>query len=302
VWRPVWRPRLAWSLPTMRYFIHFGSRQFVVNTLSFALDQVDDLWTGFFLGKLPLGFYARAYAFATYPRQVFAIPVNAVTAGTYAELKGDRSLLSKAFFRTSALLVYSGFFLGGLLTLVAPEMIRLLLGAKWLPMLDAFRLMLVFTLLDPLRGTIVNLFVAVGEPEQVGRVQIAQLGILIAGLFVLGLWLGITGVALAVDAMLAAGILLLLWRARAHVDFSLRRLFTMPGLALVSGLVLARSVIVLPGVLGSDWRTGLLKAVTFSTVYSITLLVTERHELQESVFPTVVYILRAFKGRMTLDT
>ena len=45
-------------------------------------------------------------------------------------------------------LIQFAYLLGAvLLALVAPEFIRLALGAKWLPMLTAFRLMLVFTLL-----------------------------------------------------------------------------------------------------------------------------------------------------------
>ncbi|MFN2167849.1 MAG: oligosaccharide flippase family protein, partial [Anaerolineae bacterium] len=29
LWRPVWRPRLAWSQPVVRYFLRFGSRTFM---------------------------------------------------------------------------------------------------------------------------------------------------------------------------------------------------------------------------------------------------------------------------------
>jgi O-antigen/teichoic acid export membrane protein len=282
VWRPVWRPRLTWAPRAMRYFLRFGSRNFMAIALLRGLDRVDDLWTGAYLGKTSMGFYSRAYTFATYPSRLVAAPINMVTQGTYAELKGDRLRLSRAFFRANAFLVRSGFLLAGLLALTAPEFIRLVLSAKWLPMLDAFRLMLVFTLLDPIKLTVGDLFVAVGKPEKVVQARLVQLMVLLAGLFSLGPWLGIAGVALAVDLMVVVGIAILLYQARVYVDFSFTRLFIAPGVALVIGMVLARGAMVLPGILGSDWRTGFVKAVVFSAVYGTVVLVLERQQLFEA--------------------
>jgi len=281
VWRPVWRPRLAWSPPLLRYFLRFGSRNLVAFVLLRALDRVDDLWTGLYLGETPLSFYSRAYRFAPYPRAILAAPITTVAGGTYAELKGDRLRLSRAFFRVNAFLVRSGFFLAGLLALIAPEFIRLLLGVKWLPMLDAFRLMLVFTLLDPIKLTVAGLFVAVGKPDQLVRANAIQLVVMVAALSLLGPSFGIAGVALAVDMMLLIGIALLLWLAKAFVDISVQRLFTIPGLALVGGLVSGRAAIGLPGIMGSDWRTGLAKAAVFCVVYSLILLTWERRQAAE---------------------
>jgi O-antigen/teichoic acid export membrane protein len=279
LWRPVWRPRLAWDRQVGHYLLGFGSRSFVAVVLLQALDKVDDLWTRFYLGTSAMGYYSRAYAFATYPRTILAMPVNAVASGTYAELKGQRRRLSQAFFRVNALLIRTAFFLGGILALVAPEFIRLLLGAKWLPMLDAFRLMLVFTLLDPIKITVSNLFLAVGKPEKVVWTRLIQLAVLLTGLFTLGPALGIAGVALAVDVMLVVGIALLLWQAGTHVDFSARRLFAVPVLALILGMAAARVAITIPGVLGSDWRTGAVKTVVFCVLYLGIMLLLERDQV-----------------------
>ena len=279
VWRPVWRPRLAWSPPVVRYLLSFGSRTLVADLLRRALDRVDDLWTGLALGETALGFYSRAYTFATYPRFILAQPINTVAGGTYAELKGDRVRLSKAFFRTNAFLVRTGFLLGGLLALVAPEFIRLALGEKWLPMLTAFRLMLVYTLFDPIKITIADVLTASGAPGKVVRARAIQLAVLIAGLLILGTWLGIAGVAIAVDAMLVLGIAVLLWQARAYVDFSLQGLFLVPGLALIAGISLASAAVAIPALQGSDWITAAVKTAIFSCSYLGIVLVLERHEM-----------------------
>lgn len=290
VWRPVWRPRFAWSSPTVRYYLRFGSRNFLAGALYRALDNVDDLWTGIFLGTTALSYYSRAYTFATYPRRILAAPVDAVATGTYAELKGDRHRLSQAFFRTNAILVRSGFFLAGLLALIAPEFIRLLLGAKWLPMLEAFRLMLIFTLLDPIKLTVGNLFIAVGRPEQVLQARTIQLVVLLVGLFALGWSLGIVGVALAMDIMLVVGIATLFRRARGYVDFSLRALFGIPTLALLLALIPAHIASTVPLVSGSDWYTLLIKTAIFASIYGTVIVAMEGSQLKESISSLVAHL------------
>ena len=279
LWRPVWKPRVTWQPAGMRYFLRFGSRNLLSGLLLRALDRVDDLWTGTYLGETPMGFYSRAYAFATYPRTFLAEAVNKVAGGTYAELKGDRERLSKAFFRSNAFLVRTGFLLAGLLFLTAPELVRILLGEKWMPMLKAFRLMLVYTLLDPIRITVGNLFVAVGQPQRVVRAQMIQLVVLVGGLFLIGRTLGIAGVALAVDLMLMVGMGILFWQAKTFVDFSIPRLFAVPSIALAFGLLTGQGAIILFDITHTDLLTGFVKGVGFGAVYVVSLFALERRDL-----------------------
>lgn len=282
LWRPVWRPRLVWLRDTVRYYLRFGSRAMTGSILSEALDHLDDIWVGAFLGNQSLGFYSRAYTFATYPRRLIAFPVNMVAGGTYAELKGDRHRLSQAFFRTNALLVRSGFLLGGLLVLVAPEFVRIALGDKWLPMVPAFRLMAIFTLLDPIRVTVSQVFVAIGQPERIIRVRIIQLAVLVAGMFALGLPFGIEGVAIVMNLTLLVGLVPLLHAAREHVDLSFRRMFAAPVAAISAGLLAALSatyVACLGDNCPNDWMTGFVKAAAFLLTFGLVMWVLEKQEI-----------------------
>lgn len=278
LWRPVWRWRVAWTPDIVRYYLHFGSRTLLADVLLRAQDEIDDLWTGANLGQTALGFYSRAYTFATYPRRILATPINLVAGGTYAELKHDRRTLSKAFFRTNSFLVRIGFPVAGLLALLAPEMIRILLGEKWLPMLEAFRLMLVFTMLDPIRTTVADLFVAVGQPSVIVKTRLVQLIVLIAGLYVLGMSFGISGVALAVNIMLVVGLGIMLRQARSYVDFSLSRLFFVPGLALILGLIITYAALSLMPASLSVWLAIAVKSSVFVVVFGGVLLALERKE------------------------
>lgn len=302
-WRPVWRPRLLWARDRANYYLRFGARNFTAVALGAAVDRVDDIWTGVALGATPLGYYSRAYVFATYPRRVLAYPVNGVASGTMAALKDDRHRLSQTFFRTSALLVRTGFLAAGLLFLVAPEFVAILLGTKWLPMITPFRLLLIYSLLDPVRAAMSSLFVAAGHPERLAWSRGVQLATLLVLLPLLGGRWGINGVAIAVDIVLLVGLTILITQARDYVDFSAVRLFAVPTAALVVGAVaavggqqFACSSSVTAALCGQPWFTGLIKSVGFVVGFGSISCALERQELTET-WVTVWQILRG-KGEV----
>jgi len=276
---PVWHPRLSWHRQVVKYYIDYGKRVYPPNLLSQALDRIDDIFTGIVLGQTPLGYYSRAYTFATYPRRIIASPLSTVSLSMYAELKDDTIRLSKAFFRVNALMVRSGFYIAGILALIAPEFIRLLLTEKWLPMLSAFRWMLVYTLLDPMTITMTNLFTAIGIPEKITNIRIIQVIVMLISMVVLGPTLNITGVALSVDLMMVVGIILIIRLARKYVQFSSIRLFLAPSIAVVIGITLAQFASLVPGIVGSDWRTAAVKMILFTLVFGVLLVWMERDEI-----------------------
>jgi len=283
LWRPFWRPHFLWAPKIMLYFLKFGSRNFLSVLLLQVLNRIDKLWIGLYLGKTPLGFYSRAQRFATYPNGLFSSPVISVMSGTYAELKGNYESLSQAFFRTNALLIRFGFLMGGVLALVAPELVGLVLGEKWMPMLNVFRLMLIAMLLNPIILSASNLFVAVGRPGQVVKAQFIQLLALAAGILLLGPAFGIMGVAIAMCIMLAVGTGILLRRARAYVRFSPVRIFAVPVLALVIGSTFSLAAIFLPGIHGYYWPTFFAKITIFTVSYGTILFVSERNQIMNMV-------------------
>jgi len=282
IWKPIWKPRLVLDGKVIRYYLGFGSKNLVNNLLDTALDNLDNLWTNIFLGDLLLGFYSRAFKFAAYPRLLLSGPINSVVIGTYAEVKYDRHRLSRAFFQTNALLVRAGFLFAGWLAVIAPEFIRLLIGEKWLPMLNTFRFMLVFSMLDPIRVSISNALVAVGKPEKITLVRLTQLVVLLMGLFTLGFRFQITGVALAMNLMTIVGTVMALAFVRAYVDVSLWKLFTAPTAAIAAGfgLIWLSNPIIQP--LGSDWLSGFVKTLVFGLSYMAVLSIFEGKDLLEA--------------------
>ncbi len=281
LWKPVWRPRFSLARQRVRYFLHYGSQVLAGNWLRQLLDQIDNFWTQWWLGDYALGLYSRAFSFASYPALIVGLPIHSVGVSAFAELKGQRQRLSRMFFHICALLIRSGFLFAGIMSLIAPEFIRIVLGVKWIAFLDAFRLMMIYTLLDPLKGMLGEMFVAVGMPKVTVRARLVQLVVFIIALFALGPRWNIVGVAVAADIMLTVGVVIMLWEARKVVDFSAVRLFAAPTFALVVALLLGRLAVTIPGVLGSDWRTAAVKIAVFCPVYCGLLYVMERRMLHQ---------------------
>jgi hypothetical protein len=93
------------------------------------------------------------------------------------------------------------------------------------------------------------------------------------------LW-GINGVAIAVDVMLLSGIAYMFHQARAHVLFSVKRMFAVPALGLIVGLGVAYAVIgfLLPAL--SPWISASVKIGVFSILYTSIILLLERDQIQ----------------------
>jgi O-antigen/teichoic acid export membrane protein len=135
--------------------------------------------------------------------------------------------------------------------------------------------MLIFTLLDPIRLTVANIFITQGKPEILIRVRFIQLIFLIFGLVILGGTLGIAGVALAMDGMLLIGMIIMFIRARDFVDFSVKEMFLNPTIALFIGLFITSLIIIIPDFPTDYWFSAGIKTISFIGVYVICMLILE---------------------------
>lgn len=281
--KPVWKPRLVYSKSAFRYFLSFGSRNLVNSVLEAAIENIDNLWTGYFLGNQWLGYYSRAYRFAIYPRIILAAPINSVALGTFAELKSDRRRLSRAFFQSNAFLIRTGFLFAGWLAVIAPQLIRLLIGERWMPMLEAFRLLLIFSLLDPIKVTVSSVLVSMGVPEKITIVRSVQLGVMVIGLLTLGFQFQIEGVALSVDLMIVVGTALSLWMVRKYIDVSYLKLFAAPAISLAAGIGLAVLFTTILDSHGSDLWSAIGISLFFGGGYLVVLFLLEGKQIFLSI-------------------
>ncbi|MBK8905557.1 MAG: oligosaccharide flippase family protein [Anaerolineaceae bacterium] len=276
----VWWPRPGWNKVIAADLWQFSNKLWGTSVLSFITDRFDDFWIGQAMGSESLGYYSRAYEAARYPRRVIALPLSTVFFSTYARLQDDRQRLSQAFFRLTSLLVRASFGFSLILILAAPEFISLL-GETWQPMLVTFQLMIIYTLLDPLAVGAADLLVAIGRPELPFRTNIVQVIIFVPAVILLGSWLGIVGVALAANLMVAIGAIILFWHTHRFVDYSARRLWLWPGMAF---FVTGAAILFLNPiwVTLTSWLVLIIKAGLICVIYGGLLFIIEKEEILHS--------------------
>ncbi|MBI3742349.1 MAG: oligosaccharide flippase family protein, partial [Chloroflexi bacterium] len=127
--------RLRWSFDRAlaKEFLRFGVMQSFAVIAGFLATQFDNFLVGTFVGLATLGFYDRAYRFASVPDLLVSNIVARNAFLAYARLQNDRARLSKTLDMTIWIITALAFPLALVLFVIAPDLIEFLLGSQWLP-------------------------------------------------------------------------------------------------------------------------------------------------------------------------
>lgn len=172
----------------LNIYSHFVFWHFARNT--------DNLLVGWRFGDRSLGFYKKAYDLFVLPLTLLMAPMSAVAVSTLSRVNQDREQFQRYFLRATAVLSLLGMGIGADFALVGADIIRLLLGPGWE---ESGR---IFALFGPgigvalLYGTHGWIHLSIGRPERWLRWGLIEF-LVTAGLFLLGLRWGPSGIALA---------------------------------------------------------------------------------------------------------
>lgn len=235
-----YRPKLRVQWQQARELYRFGKWVFWSALLVYLLLHLDDLVVGRVLAVASLGLYQTAFSLSQVMTTELTSVLNQVALPTYAKLQDHKAKLRKAYLRTLQLVGLAAFPIAGGLWFVGPDLIRFFLGAQWLPMVGAFRVLLIWGLIRSILATTGPLMVAVGRPSvntKLQLVQVASLGVLIYPLTLSG---GIEGAAWA--TVLAAivpdaGAVVMAFRTVGATRLDAARLLAVP--AFSTGIMIA---------------------------------------------------------------
>jgi PST family polysaccharide transporter len=136
---PPWR--LGLHKRHLRDLLGFGMGQSAANLANYFANNGDYMVVGHFLGAAQLGLYQRAYDLMRFPATVFTNVAGSVLFSAFAKVQDDPERLGRAFRRTlfaSAIVLLPAS--AGLIVL-APEVVRILLGKGWSGVEWPFRIM-----------------------------------------------------------------------------------------------------------------------------------------------------------------
>lgn len=185
-------PRRKCGVPSM---LHFGGMATWNNLIVFLAWNSDNILVGRFWGADALGFYGRAYQLATMPVHQLNGAISGVAFSSLSRIQGDAERLARSFLSGFSIVVSLTIPITINCALFAEEIVRVLLGAKWMEAAPIFRLLaptaLVFALVNPLSWLVMS----TGRAGRALFITAATTPLVIAGI-VLGLSYGPKGVAL----------------------------------------------------------------------------------------------------------
>jgi O-antigen/teichoic acid export membrane protein len=174
----------------------FGGNVTITRILWFWYSEADTIIAGKLLGKELLGFYSVAMNLATFPAYKLSAIINQVSFPAFARMQHDREKCAASFLLAVRLLSFAVFPVLWGMSSVAPEIVQVLLGEKWLATIVPLQLLAAIMpvhMFAPFMNT-----AAIG----IGRADISTRQVLTASLvmpvaFIIGSQWGLIGLALA---------------------------------------------------------------------------------------------------------
>ena len=239
-----------------RDLANFGGGFTLTRVCNYFALQGDNLVVGHGLGAEALGLYSRAYSLMNNCVALFAKVLDEVLFAALSRMQDDATRMRQAYERSVRVLTLLVLPVSAVLVVLAPEIVRLLLGAQWSGAIEPFRVFAGAIILRSGYKISISVARAQGAVYALAWRQ-AVYGILTLVLAWLGLRGGLRGVAWGVTVAMAANHLLLAQLSLKLLGLRGRdalrwHLAAVPAMALV-GLTAWGAATQLRALTSSDW-------------------------------------------------
>jgi len=196
-----YRPKFAPKMSAFRHLFRYGKWVSLGAVVNYFVGQGDNFSVGKLSGPKELGYYQPAFALALLPVAEFGRVLGNALFPLFAKLDIDKR--DGAFIRV-ARLIFAFTIPGSLgIFVLAPDIVRLLYGERWLPMAPLVSVLALYALVRSFDVVGAPFFNGIGRPKISTFALFAQCGTMAVFLVPLILQLGTVGAAWA---MLASGI------------------------------------------------------------------------------------------------
>jgi O-antigen/teichoic acid export membrane protein len=193
-----YRPKFKFELSKAKELLSYGKWVFGATILFFVLTQADDIFVGRVLGTVMLGFYQLAYRISNLTSAEIIHVISLVSFPVYSKLQKNIELLNASYKKIFQIACLISFPISGLLVIMANELTIVLLGAKWEPIIPLVIILSIAGLIKTLSATTKPVFLGLGKPDIITKVQSGHLLILAGFIYPFTKAWGISGTALAV--------------------------------------------------------------------------------------------------------
>lgn len=213
---------------------------------NFLATQVDYLIVGRWLGAEALGFYNRAYQLLMLPAHLFGTAVGSVLFPSVAAIQGQPDRIARAYMRAMGVVALLALPVSGLLVVLAPEIIRFVLGSEWEGMIVPFQILIATLLFRTNYKISDSITVAMGSMYERAWRQWIYAAAVAAGAFIGTFW-GLAGVAVGVGLAVVLNFVMM-----TQLALKITGIPAMPLFLLHARQLAVASLIVAPAWLAAD--------------------------------------------------
>jgi O-antigen/teichoic acid export membrane protein len=167
-----WRPSLTIDMSSLRPILRFGITYQAKNLVGVVMGSITPVYAGRTLGQTMLGLINFGNDTAYFPLRLVDI-ISRISFPLFSRMQHDKQLLARTLERSVQLCSVATLFYVGLMLGLAPNVVLIVYGAKWLPavpILYVYSVAIAFGFLAPL---IVPALDATGNPHLSLRLSMA---------------------------------------------------------------------------------------------------------------------------------
>jgi len=161
------RPKLNFEKEKIKKVVDRGKWVTFYGVFNYLFEHGDDIVVGKLMNTSSLGIYQMAYKISSLPISEVTDVIVKVTLPVYVKISFDKKRLKRAFFKTLFTVSLAVFPMGLVLYLFPKEVIRIVLGEKWIEAYAVLKLLALFGVLRAIMLSGYTIFLAVKKQEYV---------------------------------------------------------------------------------------------------------------------------------------
>jgi PST family polysaccharide transporter len=277
-----WRPRFEFAMADIRDIFHFSANLTGFEIVNYFSRNIDQLLIGKFLGSQVLGYYSIAYKIMLLPLQNISWVAGRVMFPAFSRIQDDLEKVRKTYMKMAKAISLATFPIMLGLFAMAPEMVHVVLGLKWEPVVILLRIFSVCGMIQSVGTTVGNIFLSQHRADMVFHLSIVSS--LIVGVSVaVGLRWGINGVALCYTLQALVWSHAVLIFATRLIGLKFSRFYSkltvsyMIGITVLAVTLTAKYLIIAP----EAYKLGLLVSI-WAVTYVIALFATKELSIKNN--------------------
>ncbi|MHA6964802.1 lipopolysaccharide biosynthesis protein [Zobellella denitrificans] len=191
-----WVPSMISRGSGVRPLLSFGANLTGANFIGYMASNLTPFAVGFIGGAQSLGLFNRANMLTSIPSSQMLPPVMNVVQPTLARVANDPERLRNTITSIMGKLVMGTMFVTLVMAVLADWIVQLFLGSGWDGAVPIFRMLAVFSLVEPIAGFLAVSLVAIGNAKALLRWKAITLSILIVSIGIGSIW-GAVGIVAA---------------------------------------------------------------------------------------------------------